>query len=81
MWLSGNHEGYGGVGVLVKEELYDKVFEVRRVNGRVMSLAIVFEDMVRVVFTYAPQNGKWMEEKENFYKEIFMWNSGVKDEI
>ena len=51
MWLSGNHEGYVGVGVLVKEELYEKVFEVRRVNGRVMSVAIVFEEMVRVVFT------------------------------
>ena len=27
LW-SGNHEGYGGVGVLVKEEQYDKVVEV-----------------------------------------------------
>ena len=40
LW-SGNHEGHGGVGVLVKEGLYDKVVEVRRVNDRVMSLALV----------------------------------------
>ena len=39
---SGDQEGCGGVGVLVKEELYDKVADVRRVNDRVMSLAIVF---------------------------------------
>ena len=38
LWWSGNQEGYGGVGVLVKEELYDKVVEARRVNDRVISL-------------------------------------------
>ena len=42
LWWSGNQEGCGGVGVMVKEELYDKVVEVTRVNDRVMSLAIVF---------------------------------------
>ena len=33
-----NEEWYGEVGVLVKEELFEKVIEVRRVNDRVMSL-------------------------------------------
>ena len=42
MWCSGNQEGYGGVGVLVKEGLHDKVVEVRRVIDRVMSLAVDF---------------------------------------
>ena len=46
--------------MLVKEELYDKVVVVRRVNDRVMSLAIVFEEVVRVVCKYAPQGGKSM---------------------
>ena len=32
LWRSGNQEGYGGVGELVKEEVYDKVIEVRRVK-------------------------------------------------
>ena len=50
---------YGGVGVLVKEELYDKVIEARRVDDKVMSLAIVLEEeVVRVVCAYAPQSGK-----------------------
>ena len=48
---------------MVKEELYDKVVEVRRVNDRVMSLAIVLVEVVRVVWAYAPQSGKWIEEK------------------
>ena len=64
LWWSGNQEGHGGEGVLVKEELYDKVVEVRRVNDRVMSPAIVFEEMLRVACTYVPQSGKSM--KENF---------------
>ena len=53
--------------MLVKEELYDKVIEVRRVNDRVMSLAIVLEgEVVRVLCAYAPQSGKSMEEKKSF---------------
>ena len=44
--------------MLVKKLLYDKVIEVRRVNGRVMSLAIVIEgDVVKVERSYAPQSG------------------------
>ena len=71
MWWSGNQEGCGGVGVLVKEELYDKVVEIRRVKDRVMSLAIVYgQEMVRVVWTYAPKSGKSMEEKEFFYEDL-----------
>ena len=54
--------------MLVKEELYDKVVEVRRVNDRVMSLALVLVvEVVRVAWTYAPQGGKSVE-----YKEISM---------
>ena len=62
MWWSGNQEGYDGVGVLVREELCDKVAEIRRVNDRVMSLAIVLEEVVRVICAYAAHSGKSMEE-------------------
>ena len=71
MWWSGDQEGYSGGGVLVKEELYDKVVEVRRVNARLMSLAIVYgQEVVRVVWAYAAQRGKSMEEKEIFYEDL-----------
>ena len=74
MWWSGNREGYGGVGVLAEEELYDKVVEVRRVNVRVMSLAIVLEEeVVRVECAYSPQGGKSMEEKY-FFMKIYQEN-------
>ena len=38
--------------MLVKEDVYDKVVELRTVNDRVMSLAIFFEEVVRVVCAY-----------------------------
>ena len=41
--------------MLVKEELYDKVVEVRRVNDRVITLIIALEgEVVSVVCAYAP---------------------------
>ena len=35
LWWYGNSDGTGGVGVLVKEELCEKVVEVRRKSDRV----------------------------------------------
>ena len=61
MWWSGNQKGHGGVGVLVKEELYYKIVEVRRVDDRVVSLAMAFEEDVRVLCVFAPQTWKSME--------------------
>ena len=56
--------------MLVKEELHDNVVEVRRVNDRVMSLAIALEEVVRLVCTHAQQCGKSMEEKEICYEDL-----------
>ena len=41
LWWSGKGDGAGIVGVMVKEELCEKV--VRRVSDRVMTVAVVFE--------------------------------------
>ena len=38
MWWSGKGDGVGGVGVMVKEEVCEKVVEVRMVGYRVMML-------------------------------------------
>ena len=70
LWWSGNKEGHGGVGVMVKGALYDKVVEVRRVNDRVMSLVIVLEEVIRVVCAYAAQSGKLIGEKEKNSKYL-----------
>ena len=40
LWCSGKGDGLGGVGVVVKEELCEKVVEVRRVSDRVMTVVV-----------------------------------------
>ena len=58
------------LGILVKE-VYDKVVEVRRVNDRVKSLAIVCEEeVVKIVCAHVPQSGKLVEEKEFFNEDL-----------
>ena len=50
LWWSGN--GVGGVGVMVKEELCEKVVEVRRASDRVMTVVV----LKRMICGYAPQS-------------------------
>ena len=58
------------MGVLVKEELCEKVVEVNRVSGRVMSVVVVFEeDVLRLICGYAPQCGRSFD-KLSFYDEL-----------
>ena len=40
LWWSEKIDEVGGVGVMVKEELCEKVVEVRRVGDRVMTLVV-----------------------------------------
>ena len=44
---------------MVKEELCEKVVEVRRKRDRVMALVSAFEDeLVRLICAYEPQSGR-----------------------
>ena len=67
LWLSGKEDGVGGVGVMVKDKLYGNVVEVRRVSVRVMTLVVdTEEDVLRLIYGYAPQSGRSLEEKQSF---------------
>ena len=56
-WWSGK-DGVAGVGVMVKEELWEKVVEVRRVSDIVMTVVVAFEEYVlRLICVHAPQCG------------------------
>ena len=71
LWWCGNDDKTGGVGILIKEELCEKVVEVKRRCGRVMGIGLIFgEEVVRVICAYAPQSGKPDSEKEVFYEEM-----------
>ena len=69
LWWCGNDDKIGGVGVLVKEELCEKMVEVRRCY-RVMAIGLVFEEVVRVICAYAPQSARPDAEKERFYEKM-----------
>ena len=83
MWWSGNKEGTGGVGVMVKEELCEKVIEVRRRSDRVMAVVLVFEEeVVRVICGYGPQSGRDSDDKEKFYDELAEeWEVSKENEL
>ena len=68
VWKGG---GGDGVGVLVKDELCEKVVEVRRVSDRVMTaVAVNEEDVLRLICGYAPQSVRSLEERQSFYDEL-----------
>ena len=69
-WSENNH-GTGGVGILVKKELCEKVVEVRKKSEKVMAMVLVFEEeVIRVIYAYAPQVGRSECKKDHFYNDM-----------
>ncbi len=59
LWWKGDDGGTGGVGVMVKEELAEKVLEVKRKSVRVIVVVMVVGQVtVRVISGYAPQQNR-----------------------
>ena len=70
LWWSEIRNGVGSVGVVVKNELCDKMVDIRRVSDRVMTVVVVLEmDVLRLMYGYAPQSGRSLHEKQSFYDE------------
>ena len=67
LWWSGKGDGVCGVGVMVKEELCEKVLEVRRICDRVMTLVVFEEDVLRLICGYAPQSGRSFWRKNSLF--------------
>ena len=60
LWWSGNSDGMGDVRVLVKEELCEKVVEVRRKSDRVMTVVMTLEEeVVRIMCVWS---AKWQNK-------------------
>ena len=70
------------MGILVKEELCEKVVEVRRCD-RVTAIGLVLEEeVVRVICAHAPQSGKPDAEKERFYEKLAReWSVANENEL
>ena len=62
MWWSDKADEVGGAGIMVMEELCEKMVEVRKLSERVMN--VVFEeDVLRLICGYAPQNGRSLKKR------------------
>ena len=57
LWWSGKGDRVGGVGVMLKEEMCEKLVEVRRISDRVVTLVVFEEDVLRLICGYVPQGG------------------------
>ena len=53
--------------VMVKEELCEKVVEVRMVSDGVMTVVVFEEDVLRFICGHDPQSGRRLEEKQSFH--------------
>ena len=70
-WYSGNSFGTNGVGLLVKQELVERVLEVERYSDRLMKIRMVLGKAVCHVFSaYAPQAGLTAQQKEDFWELV-----------
>ena len=58
----------------MKEELREKVIEVRRKSDRVMAMVLVFEEeAIRVICAYAPQVGRSDHQSARKINSIMTW--------
>ena len=65
LWLSGKGDGVGGVGIMVNEELCEKVVEVT--SDTLTTVVVVIEkDVLKLICGYAQQSGRSLEEKQSF---------------
>ena len=82
LW-SGNDAGFGGVGILVKEEISGNAVEVRRKSDKVMAIVLTLgREVMRIICAYGPQSGRPDAEKVRFYDETGSeWDLGSSSEI
>ena len=80
---SGNDAGFGGVGILVKEEISGNVVEVRRKSDRATAIVLTLgREVMRVICAYGPQSGRPDAEKVYFYDKMGSeWHLGSSSEI
>ena len=71
LWWSGNRSGIRGVGILVKEELCEKVVDVRRKSDRVMVVVLAFgKQVIRVISAYGLQAERPLQKNHSFYDKL-----------
>ena len=71
IYYVGENTKKNGVGIILAEELQDKVISITRVNDRIIVLKLVIdEELWNIVSAYAPQVGYDETEKDKFWDEL-----------
>ena len=83
MWWSGNDAGFGGVGILVKEEISGSIVEVGGGSDRVVVIVLALGgEVMRVVCACGPRGGGPDAERVRFCDEVGSgWDLGSCSEI
>ena len=58
------------MGVMAKEELCEKLIEVRRVSNIEMTFVVFKEDVLRMICGHASQSGRSIDEKQSYYYKL-----------
>ena len=67
----GSVDGFGGVGIIIQDMWKDNVIEVKRVSSRIMYVKLSIDKcIVTILSIYAPQSGRSVTEKTQFYDEL-----------
>ena len=70
-WYSGGQDKVNGVGIMMKKELADSVFEIKRYDDRMMKIRMVVGKRIWNIFSiYAPQSGRPVQEKIDFWEKL-----------
>ncbi|XP_063598708.1 uncharacterized protein LOC134775177 [Penaeus indicus] len=68
---SGSRTGRNGVGIILDEELKQRVVEVQRPSDRLMTFKVLArKSLINIVSGYAPQIGCEDQEKEEFREQL-----------
>jgi exonuclease III len=71
LFWSGNEKGTGGVGVLLAEKWWEKIYDVQRVCDRILLVRLVIGKVAcAFLCVYAPQSGLNDELKDRFYEQL-----------
>ena len=81
LYSGADESGRSGVGIIVNNDLKDKVVEVKRRSSRVMKIKLMLsEEVLNVISAYAPQVGCDVEEKSLFWQELDEVLTSIPDE-
>ncbi|XP_063590237.1 craniofacial development protein 2-like [Penaeus indicus] len=71
LYYSGSRTGRNGVGIILDDELKQRVMEVQRPSDRLMTIKVLAgKSLINIVSGYAPQIGCEDQEKEEFKEQL-----------